>query len=281
MDAVTIGGLFGLGGSVLQGLFGQSSAQASMDFQREVLQNRNQWMVQDLKKAGLNPILAAGATSSGSASGAQAHIDNPGTAAVSSAMQAKMADIAKETMINNNRKIQSEINVNSAEAAKKWAEVNYLGPQAEANIDVMGSSADVNRQNIAESEARVEQIYSQVHRIDQEVQNLVAELKEISARTKVATTQAAKNVLEGRYYKAQEQLTRKLEEGRTIANEGLKISNTLESYNLARGKEKNDFYRTTFGKWIFRAGETIKALSPFVPSSISIPSGSKPPIGFK
>ena len=89
-------GLISAGGSLIQGLFGQSSAQASMDFQKEVLQNRNQWMVEDLKKAGLNPILAAGATSSGSASGAQAHIDNPGEKAVSSALQYKMADIARD-----------------------------------------------------------------------------------------------------------------------------------------------------------------------------------------
>ena len=47
-------GLISAGGSLIQGLFGQSSAQASMDFQKEVLQNRNQWMVEDLKKAGLN-----------------------------------------------------------------------------------------------------------------------------------------------------------------------------------------------------------------------------------
>ena len=35
-------GLISAGGSLIQGLFGQSSAQASMDFQKEVLQNRNQ-----------------------------------------------------------------------------------------------------------------------------------------------------------------------------------------------------------------------------------------------
>lgn len=267
MDPIITAGLISAGGSLLQGLFGQSSAQTSMDFQKEVLQNRNQWMVEDLKKAGLNPILAAGATSSGSASGAQSHIDNPGEKAVSSAVQAKMADIAKENMILQNKKTESEIALNSAETAKKWSEAEFIAPTAQANISALGASADVNRQNIVESQARVETIHGQLSKLEQEVENLVAERDEILARTKTAHSQTLKTTLEARYFRAQEKLTQKLEEGRALANEGQKITNILASFDVPRAKEKAEFYNTTWGKWVFKIGETVKSLSPFVPKT--------------
>lgn len=53
MDPVITAGLLGFGGSMMSGLFGQSSANASMAFQREAMQNRYQWTVQDLKRLAL------------------------------------------------------------------------------------------------------------------------------------------------------------------------------------------------------------------------------------
>ena len=58
MSDVITAGLLGFGGSLMSGLFGQSSADAAMAFQREAMQNRYQWTMQDLRKAGLNPMLA-------------------------------------------------------------------------------------------------------------------------------------------------------------------------------------------------------------------------------
>lgn len=277
-----IAGLFGAGGTILQGLFNQNSAQASMDFQREVLQNRNQWAVADLKKAGLNPILAAGATSSGSASGATAHMDNPGEKAVSSAMQAKMADLAKEQLILNQQKTQAEINLTSAETAKKWAEVNYYGPQAESLIGLQGSSAQVNYQNIEESEARVSQIYAQALKIDQEVENLVEQRRLILEEIKTARSQTLKNTLDARLASAQTALTQKLETARQLGNEGLTIANELARLDLPKEQAKNEYYRSGLGRFITKVGEAVKSLSPLIPSSV--PSGlslpGKQKIGF-
>ena len=46
----------------------EAAAEKQMAFQREVMQNRYQWQVNDLKAAGLNPVLATG-LSAGMASG--------------------------------------------------------------------------------------------------------------------------------------------------------------------------------------------------------------------
>lgn len=60
-----------LGGSVLGGLFGRSSAKRSMSFQREMAKKGHQYEVADLRAAGLNPILSGtggpGAKASGGA----------------------------------------------------------------------------------------------------------------------------------------------------------------------------------------------------------------------
>lgn len=49
----------GLAGGLAQGAFGLKAQDYSQDFSREVMQNKHQWEVQDLRKAGLNPVLSA------------------------------------------------------------------------------------------------------------------------------------------------------------------------------------------------------------------------------
>ena len=89
-------GIAGFAGSLYSSSANQASAQASIDFQREVLQNRNQWAVEDLRKAGLNPILAAGTTQS-TAQGATYQTENPASSAVQSYVASKQASIASQT----------------------------------------------------------------------------------------------------------------------------------------------------------------------------------------
>lgn len=49
-----------VGGAVVGGAISYGLQKDSQKFQRDVLQNQKQWLVADLRAAGLNPILAAG-----------------------------------------------------------------------------------------------------------------------------------------------------------------------------------------------------------------------------
>lgn len=99
--------------------FGASSANAlqqsmfnrQMAFNREVMQNRHQWEVEDLKKAGLNPLL--------SATSPTGTLSAPGASAPAKANYAQSAQALASLAIQNK---QAEAQLASSEAAKLNAE---------------------------------------------------------------------------------------------------------------------------------------------------------------
>lgn len=71
-----IGAVGAMAGSAIAGSMSQSSAREANEANREAYQNRHQWQVEDLRKAGLNPLLSA----------------SPGSAPTAAAMQAAKYD---------------------------------------------------------------------------------------------------------------------------------------------------------------------------------------------
>lgn len=67
----------GIGGSAVSGLFGQSSANEQMKFQREMSNTSLQRMVADARAAGINPLFAIGQGGASTPSGASASMPNP------------------------------------------------------------------------------------------------------------------------------------------------------------------------------------------------------------
>lgn len=82
------GGIAAGAGSLLSGILGQNSAKDQMSFQERMRNTSHQAEVDDLKKAGLNPIISAhgGAATPG---GAMSTFENFIGAGVSTAMQSK------------------------------------------------------------------------------------------------------------------------------------------------------------------------------------------------
>lgn len=107
-----LGGLFGAGGSIY-------SAERQMQFQREMAKNRYQYMVPDLKAAGLNPMLAVGGASPPSvAPGAKAEIAQGAMAGVQSAKGARNQKLERELLKNQIHKTQADANAANASSAK-------------------------------------------------------------------------------------------------------------------------------------------------------------------
>lgn len=64
-------------GSIFSSAANYASGERSWKHQKEYAQNAHQWEVEDLKKAGLNPILSAGGSGAPMTSAPMAHFENP------------------------------------------------------------------------------------------------------------------------------------------------------------------------------------------------------------
>lgn len=161
-SSIAAGAASALGGAVSSGQ-AKSSAQKqnkynvwlqenNQAFQREMAQNAHQYEIEDLKKAGLNPILSANGTSAGSIAGANsAQSTNPGNApdffsnaidkainmmGTQSAMdlQQKQGELAKAQA--ENMGTQSLVNI---------AKSKIIEPEAKAKIKHLASAAAMNK----------------------------------------------------------------------------------------------------------------------------------------
>jgi len=118
------GGLIGLLGQQQQNQFNSAQASNQMDFQRAMSNTAHQREVDDLKAAGLNPILSAtGGGGASTPSGAMATSENPAVAAMNTASAAKdlqykgsQIDLTNAQIGTN--KTQQELNRNAAAKLK-------------------------------------------------------------------------------------------------------------------------------------------------------------------
>jgi hypothetical protein len=110
-------GLFGYKGTKEQNVASAQQAQSQMDFQREMSNTAVQRRMADLKKAGINPILA-GSKEASSPAGAMAPQFNKAQVALQNASSA--ANIAQIHANTENTKVNT---------LKTIAETNAVGPQ--------------------------------------------------------------------------------------------------------------------------------------------------------
>lgn len=89
-----IGGVASAWGTHAANQEAKAASQTQMAFQKETLRHQYQWGMEDMRKAGLNPILAYKQGGAGSAGGSSYTPQNVGSAAVSGASAAQSSALA-------------------------------------------------------------------------------------------------------------------------------------------------------------------------------------------
>ena len=95
-----IGGAFGLAGSLLQQSSARSQASAAQQFSERAYRNRYQWQMEDMRRAGLNPILAYKQGAPAGPSGVMAPAFNPAEGAMAGASSAVGLRTARQNYLN-------------------------------------------------------------------------------------------------------------------------------------------------------------------------------------
>lgn len=119
MFGAILGAAAGIGSAILSNRQSKKNAQASFDretaWNREMMQNAHQWQVEDLRKAGLNPILSANGAQSLGASSTPAQVITPD---LETAVQGFNAKTMRKTQEMNYEKLREEMNVLKEQAEK-------------------------------------------------------------------------------------------------------------------------------------------------------------------
>ena len=194
-----VGSLFGakMQNSAQSGMMAQSAA-----YSRESLQNRHQWEVEDLRKAGLNPILSATNSSGGQISVGTGQAAGPdfGKALESiahSALMKKTMDLAQYSADTDRMKAQADMIRAEQDRAKTTSAIELN--QAQTGLAGEQGRFLVKQAEMLDKNYELQKIYNQaqVKEIDQRIINSVMEVKakvkylEDSGRAAIMSANAA------------------------------------------------------------------------------------------
>lgn len=156
---VVAGALIGGGASLLGGLFGDSSAKKAARRAAEQniyqLKHQHQWEVEDLRKAGLNPILSGtGGGGSGTISTPVAQTGQTGKA---------MSEIGQKMMDRQLFNAQIEnLQVNTAKTQAETENARTIGVDLENTNDMKWGTGTEKGQVYKENQAKIEEAVTRV-----------------------------------------------------------------------------------------------------------------------
>lgn len=212
-------GWFDLAGAALDvagGLFGasmQNSAteamqQRNIDWEREQLQNKHQWEVEDLRKAGLNPILSSfsgsSAVSAGSPQGANPNIDI--TKALNAVANSSLAKKQEQVIDFQNETERIKANADMLRAKQDEAKTQSAIELNKSQSQLYNMSADQIKQltplKVAYQKAEIKKTEQDMLNSIIEVRAKVQYFKDLGQAAKIsasASQMAAQAAMENAY----------------------------------------------------------------------------------
>lgn len=282
-------------GAIVGGIgeyFGTSSANAlqqslfnqQIGYNREVMQNRHQWEVEDLKKAGLNPLLSS-TTGTGTLSSPNPPTTQKANYAQSASQLAQLATLSIQDK-------QANAMVQSAEAAKISAEVSRdrltfdSGKSFDFNVESWTKDFNL-RSKLADSQinsANAQTKLTEAQTLNQKIQNvylpyiLEGNLTEQDQRIMIAGAEAAADI---KLKEAQTNATLSDSESNRIlaltaqkngiSERALNSANFKRIMNDIAGSQYDTRLRgNPYYDFMDTAGQIIKQLSPFTSLGIGI-----------
>lgn len=204
-------GWAGLGVDIAGGIYGQyASAEAARDqwkHQKKMMQKRYQWQTEDMKKAGLNPMLAAGASPPGGQA-ALPHYENPmrGTGQTAAALARQSIDMQlmkSQVSLQETASAKNLAEADEARARKNFTEATtpaegQFVTKMDASIANLQADTAAKMQAVVESNARTSELIQRVANLKSEnanlqavYDNLRAQLESIRVNTMVAGKELA------------------------------------------------------------------------------------------
>lgn len=145
-------------GAAQQNAANSAQSAEQMSFQREMSGTAHQRQVEDLKRAGLNPILAAGGSGASSPQGAQASMENPLEGAASAVRMSQQQDNEDKLAKENVENIQTDTQrLSEAKTGQKLdnevtaAQMPYIKARAKLDKDYVKEEKIINMVHSAAS----------------------------------------------------------------------------------------------------------------------------------
>lgn len=178
--------VIGLAGSLIGANMQNSASSAfqaqSYAYSKESMQNRHQWEVEDLKKAGLNPILSAnnssgGVISVGTPSAAQVDIPKALEQIANSALARKDEQLREYSAETDRIKANADMLRAKQDEAKTASAIELT--QAQTGTQKQQAKYLVKSAEMMDKNYELQKVYTQaqVKEIDQRIINSVAEVK--------------------------------------------------------------------------------------------------------